>query len=114
MRLIILSLIVFPTLSFADSNEDLSKTLNDAKMVPVVRNGQVVGHAPVELKKGSKMEKLGFKKMDIVKSVNGEEAESPAKAMELYNKQRAGGQAGTATVIRDGKEQTIVLPAKSE
>ncbi|NCN40962.1 hypothetical protein GW916_06895 [bacterium] len=113
MRLIILSLIVFPAMSFADSNEDLSKTLNDAKMVPVVRDGKIIGHSPIKMKKNGKMQKLGFKKMDIVKSVNGEEADSPAKAMELYNKQRAG-QAGTATVIRDGKEQTIVLPEKAE
>ena len=37
------------------------------------------------MQKGSIFEKLGLKRLDIIKEVNGEPIDSPAKAMELYN-----------------------------
>ena len=88
MKLIIFFLILglsFTTL--ADNNsEDLSKILKDAEMVPYLKNGKVEGFKIVTLKKGSKFERLGFKKGDVIKSVNGVPIDSPAKAMELYSK----------------------------
>lgn len=67
---------------------DLSSILNQARMVPNIipgSGGGVEGFRFVSIQPGSIYEKLGFKPMDVIKSVNGESVNSPTKAMELYN-----------------------------
>lgn len=67
---------------------DLSSILNQARMVPNIvpgTGGGVEGFRFVSIQPGSIYEKLGFKPMDVIKSVNGESVNSPTKAMELYN-----------------------------
>ncbi len=54
------------------------------------------------IKKGSKMEKLGLKSGDIIKSVNGKEVKKDSDAIKLYqevNKQEF----VTLTILRDGE-----------
>ncbi len=67
--------------------ENLPRVLQDAKAVPYVApgsGGEVSGFKIVAMKSGSIYEKLGLKRGDIIKGVNGEPVDTPQKAMELY------------------------------
>ena len=67
---------------------NLSDILNQARMVPNIvpgSGGRVEGFRFVSINPGSIFEKLGFKTMDVIKSVNGELVNSPTRAMEFYN-----------------------------
>ncbi len=67
--------------------EDLPKILQDAKAVPYVNpgsDGEVGGFKLIAIKPGSVYEKLGLKRDDIIKGVNGDLVDSAQKAMELY------------------------------
>lgn len=75
----------------ADVNKHLkniSDLLGQARMVPNIppnSGGQVQGFKFTGIQPGSIYEKLGFKVTDVIRSVNGEDVNSPTKAMELYN-----------------------------
>lgn len=72
----------------AKYTSDLGNVLQQARMVPNIvpgSGGRVEGFRFVAIQPGSIYEKLGFKPDDIIKSVNGEPVDSPARAMELYN-----------------------------
>lgn len=67
--------------------DNLPQVLQDAKAVPYVTpgsGGEVSGFKLVAIKAGSIYEKLGLKRGDIIKGVNGEVVDTPQKAMELY------------------------------
>ncbi len=67
--------------------ENLPKVLQDAKAVPYITpgsGGEVGGFKIIAIKAGSVYEKLGLKRDDIIKGVNGEMVNSAQKAMELY------------------------------
>lgn len=67
--------------------DNLPQVLQDAKAVPYIApgsGGEVSGFKLVAIKTGSIYEKLGLKRGDIIKGVNGEPVDSPNKAMELY------------------------------
>lgn len=66
---------------------NLASILQEARSVPN-RNpttGEVDGFRILDFKPGSIYEQLGLQRMDVIKGVNGEPVDSPAKAMELYN-----------------------------
>ena len=67
--------------------ENLPALLQQARAIPVIEpgSGAINGFRLVEIQPGSLYEDLGFKKNDVIKNVNGEAVDSPAKAMELYN-----------------------------
>lgn len=88
--LILLSLLFLSTVAFAEKS-DLSKMLEDTKMVPHIENGNVVGYRLAEVKKGSQWEKMGFKKGDIVEVSNEQLIDSPAEALKLYNELKESG-----------------------
>lgn len=72
----------------AKYTSNLSDILNQARMVPNIvpgSGGRVDGFRFVAIDPGSIFEKLGFKPMDVIKSVNGEMVNSPTRAMEFYN-----------------------------
>lgn len=88
---------------------DLGSILQQARMVPNVApgsGGRVDGFRFVAIQPNSIYEKLGFKPMDIIKKVNGEEVNSPTKAMELYNALRSEGRI-QLSVERNGREETF-------
>lgn len=67
---------------------NLPQLLQQARAVPYIApgsGGQVEGFRILDMQKGSIFTQLGFQKLDIIKEVNGEPVDSPAKAMELYN-----------------------------
>ncbi len=76
-----------------DLNEymkNLPELLQQATAVPNVSptTGRIDGFKVIDIAPGSLFTKLGIQKDDLIKSVNGEPIDSPAKAMELYNKLR--------------------------
>jgi general secretion pathway protein C len=88
---------------------DLGSVLQQARMVPNIvpgSGGRVEGFRFVAIQPNSIYDKLGFKPMDVIKGVNGEEVNSPTKAMELYNALKSEGRI-TLTVERNGRTETF-------
>lgn len=83
---------------FSMRRDDLNKYLSDlpsiltqARMLPNIlpgSGGQVDGFRFVSIQPNSIYEKLGFKVGDVIKGVNGDNVNSPSKAMELFNSLR--------------------------
>ncbi|MCB0393191.1 MAG: PDZ domain-containing protein [Bdellovibrionales bacterium] len=68
---------------------NLSDIVQQARAVPNIipgSGGEVQGFRLVDIAPDSIYEKLGLKPGDVIRSVNGEEVNSPAKAIELYNR----------------------------
>jgi general secretion pathway protein C len=88
---------------------DLGSILQQARMVPNIvpgSGGRVDGFRFVAIQPNSIYEKLGFKPMDVIKKVNGEDINSPTKAMELYNALKSEGRI-SLTVERNGREEAF-------
>lgn len=65
--------------------KDLGSILQQAASIPVRDgSGQITGFKLLSVQPGSIFTQLGVGSGDIIKSVNGEPIDSPAKAMELY------------------------------
>ena len=86
--------------------EDLPNLLMQARAVPNVVDGRVQGFRVVDIQEGSIWEKLGLKRDDVIKGVNGEEVNSPAKAMELYNSLKNDSKVAI-DIERDGSSETL-------
>jgi general secretion pathway protein C len=95
----------------ADINKltsNLPELLQQARAVPRMGpNGQIECFNMADIAPGSIFEKLGLKRDDCIKSVNGEKIDSPAKAMELYNALRANASAINLGVERGGQDQNF-------
>jgi general secretion pathway protein C len=88
---------------------NLGAVLNQARMVPNIipgTGGKVEGFRFVSIQPDSIYTKLGFKPMDVIKSVNGEQVNSPTKAMELYNALRSESSIGLV-VERNGRDENF-------
>jgi general secretion pathway protein C len=93
----------------AKYTSDLGSILQQARMVPNIApgsGGRVDGFKFVAIQPGSIYEKLGFKPMDVIKSVNGEPVNSPTKAMELYNALKSESRIKIG-VERNGREESF-------
>lgn len=89
--------------------ENLPRVLQDAKAVPYVRpgsGGEVSGFKLIAIKAGSIYEKLGLKRGDIIKGVNGESVDTPQKAMELYQALKSSDQI-QLEITRGGSATTL-------
>lgn len=66
---------------------NLASLLQQARSAPHrdPRTGEIDGFTILDFQPGSIFEQLGLNRMDVIKAVNGEPVDSPAKAMELYN-----------------------------
>lgn len=71
--------------------KDLPAILQQARAVPRIgANGNIECFNIADLQAGSVLEALGIRRGDCIESVNGERIDSPAKAMETFQKLRAG------------------------
>jgi general secretion pathway protein C len=86
--------------------QNLPELLTQARAVPNMVAGRVDGFRILDVQDGSLYTNLGIKTGDIIKSVDGEPIDSPAKAMELYNGLRSKNQL-RLTVERNGQVQTM-------
>lgn len=65
---------------------DMASVLQQAAMAPKRgASGDIEGFKFLSIQPGSIYTQLGFQNGDVIKGVNGEAVDSPAKAMELYN-----------------------------
>lgn len=66
---------------------DLSSILMQARAVPSRDKvtGEVNGYRLVDFQPNSIFSQLGLQRMDLIKGVNGENVDTPQKAMELFN-----------------------------
>ena len=69
-------------------------------------NGKVDGFRILNLAPGSIYDKLGLKRNDVIKGVNGEPVDSPAKAVQLYNDLKTSSSI-SITIDRNGRPETL-------
>ena len=81
----------------------LPEILNQARVVPYTKNGELKGFRFASIDKGSIFEDLGFQKGDIIKEVEGETVTSPDQALELFERLK-GGSGFKMLVQKDGKD----------
>ena len=94
------------TLSRSEIDNQLANfnvLITQARAVPEMRGGQMIGFKLTQIVKGSFYEKMGFGDGDIIKTVNGEKIDNAAKALALLQdiKQMSSIEMG---VERNGKD----------
>lgn len=87
---------------------DLSSILMQARAVPNREpgTGAINGFRILDMQPGSIYEQLGIQRMDVIKTVDGQPVDSPAKAMELYNTLKNSPKV-SIQVERNGKSETM-------
>lgn len=88
--------------------ENLPALLQQARAVPNIEpsTGAVDGFRLVDIQPGSIYERLGLRRNDLIKGVNGEPVNDPAKAMELYNRLRSDSNV-SINIERNGQPETL-------
>lgn len=87
---------------------NLPELLQQARAVPRMGPGGTIEcFSLAEIATGSIYERLGLKRNDCIKSVNGEKIDSPAKAMELYNALRSSADTINLGVERGGRDDNF-------
>lgn len=87
---------------------NLASLLQQARSAPHrnPQTGDIDGFTILDYQPGSIYEKLGLQRMDVLKNVNGEPVDSPAKAMELYNALKNSDKV-SISIDRGGKSETM-------
>jgi general secretion pathway protein C len=87
---------------------DMQSILQQARAVPRMGpNGQIECFSLADISPGSIYERLGLKKGDCIKSVEGEKIDSPAKAFELYNRLRGNSSSISLVIERSGTDTNM-------
>lgn len=87
---------------------NLPELLQQARAVPRMgAGGTIECFNLAEIASGSIYERLGLKRNDCIKSVNGEKIDSPAKAMELYNALRSSADSINLGIERNSKDENF-------
>lgn len=89
--------------------KDLPNLLQQATAVPNIvpgSGGEVDGFKMIAIEPGSVFTQIGLQTGDVIKGVNGEKVNSPAKAMELYNSLRNEGKI-ELEVERNGRTESL-------
>lgn len=86
--------------------KDLPAILQQARAVPRIgANGNVECFSIADLQAGSVLETLGVRRGDCIETVNGERIDSPAKAMEMFQKFREGADQINLGFERGGRKE---------
>ncbi len=88
--------------------QNLPALLQQARAVPNMdpNTGAVNGFRLVDIQPGSVYEKLGLRRNDLIKAVNGEAVNDPAKAMQLYNSLKTDSNIAI-NIERNGRTETL-------
>lgn len=87
---------------------NLPELLQQARAVPRMGpGGQIECFSLVDIAPNSIYEKLGLKRNDCIKSVNGEKIDSPGKAMDMYNALRSGSSQIQIGIDRGGRDENM-------
>ncbi|RYZ66953.1 MAG: hypothetical protein EOP05_18410 [Proteobacteria bacterium] len=88
--------------------QNLPALLQDARAVPRMGpNGTIECFSLADIREGSIYTKLGLKRGDCIKSVNGEKIDSPGKAMDMYNALRSGSSQIQIGIDRGGRDENM-------
>ncbi|NIS62187.1 MAG: hypothetical protein GTO13_16260 [Proteobacteria bacterium] len=91
--------------------QNMNHLLTQVRMVPNFKDGQPDGFKLLSIKRGSLIQRSGFRDGDIIKRVNGIELDSPEKAFEVYE-QVKNEPTVTVEIVRGGKTQTFTYEVK--
>jgi general secretion pathway protein C len=91
--------------------ENMNHLLTQVRMVPNFNDGQPDGFKLLSVKRGSLIQRSGFRDGDIIKRVNGVELDSPEKAFEVYE-QLKNEPTITVEIVRGGKTETFTYEVK--
>lgn len=87
---------------------NLTETLQQAVARPNINAAGVVdGFKIIDMQPGSIYEKLGLKRNDVLKEVNGDTIDNPAKAMQMFNTLKNSDEI-RITVDRNGRPTTLI------
>ena len=89
--------------------KNINQILQQATAVPNIvpgSGGQIDGFRLIDIQPGSLYEKLGLKKNDVIKGVNGTTVDSANKAVELYNQLKNSSQIAI-DIDRGGGHETL-------
>ena len=88
--------------------QNLPALLQQARAVPSIEpgSGAVNGFRLVDIQPGSLYERLGLRRNDLIKAVNGEPINNPAKAMQLYNSLKTESNIAI-NIERNGRTETL-------
>jgi general secretion pathway protein C len=84
---------------------NLSQVLKSARLEPKVVNGRTEGFLVRMIRPRSLLEKLGLKRGDLVKEVNGVELNSPEKALQVFQQLREAKKL-SVSLLRNGRPLT--------
>lgn len=96
--------------SFLDEQlQDMNKLSRDARVIPNYdrESGTYKGFKLIGVRPNSMYRALGIRSGDVILQVNGEEIDSPTKALELFNKLQTSNKIAL-DVKRRGKTETLV------
>ncbi len=91
--------------------ENMNHLLTQVRMSPNFNNGQPDGFKLLSIKRGSLIQRSGFRDGDIIKRVNGIEIDSPEKAFEVYE-QLKNEPIITVEIVRGGKTETFTYEVR--
>ena len=94
-----------------DSFKNLSHLLSQMRVQAYFEKGKPSGFLISKIREGSFVEKIGGKKGDIIRSVNGEKVDSVQKAFKLYNSFK-NNQSLKMEITRDGKPVNLNFSIK--
>ncbi|MFO7986420.1 MAG: type II secretion system protein N [Desulfatiglandaceae bacterium] len=89
-----------------NSLQNINELLTQVRIRPHLKNGKPDGFMLSHISSGSMFSKLGLKRGDIVKRLNGAPINTPEDAFAFY-KALESGSALTLDIIRQGREKTI-------
>jgi len=119
MTKILFSILLLPLTAVATPKpptaENRSAILTQARMVPDLMNGHVVGYRVLQIQPGSAWDKMGIKDNDVILRADGEAIDNAATAFEKLG--RIGhATSGRSTLVlrRNGEEITKIYEGQSQ
>lgn len=89
-----------------DQLQDLNKLGSQARIIPHYKDGRADGFKLVGIRPGSLYTYLGVRSGDVIRRVNGDEINSPSKALTLYEQLRSAARV-TVDIERRGKPMSL-------
>jgi general secretion pathway protein C len=90
----------------ASNTENLSQILTQARTLPYLENGKVVGFRINDIMPNSIFEKIGIQNGDVIQKINAQAMDDPAKFFQLYQGLKEEKNI-TVDLMRAGQRQTL-------
>jgi general secretion pathway protein C len=90
----------------ASNTENLSQILTQARTLPYLENGKIVGFKINDIMPGSIFEKIGIQNGDVIQKINAQDMNDPGKFFQLYQGLKEEKNI-TVDLMRAGQRQTL-------